>query len=219
MLCFETAHMHTEENMEIQVKRINSYEDKRFSTKVLYQHGAFVVNDILLYEVEIISAKEAVVRGDETFYTEVIEEFRFYAEHITKFYDEKRRMIREFEEIKTIDVLIEKIQPSQFYVDITKKLAVENFIHTEEDVIVPLVEYEGRYISMDGHTRLSVAIEKGFKSVKGIIVQGDDWLYGFVREAIKRNINSPYDLETLSHEEYEIKWNHFCDEFFEQENE
>ena len=203
--------------MEIQIRRIDSYDDERFSTQVLYQHGAFVVNNSLIYEVEIISQNEAIIRGDERFYKEVIEEFRFFAEHITKFYDKERNIIIEFKNIPTIDVSIDRIQPSQFYVDSTKKMAVENFINMEMDVIIPLVEYGDRYISMDGHTRLSVAIDKGFKSVKGIIVQGDEWLYKFVEEAIKRNVKTPYDLKVLSHEDYDIKWNRFCDEFFEQE--
>lgn len=198
----------------IQVKRIDSYEDDRFSTQVLNQHGAFVVNDTLLYEVEIISTREAVIRGDERFFKEVIEEFRFFAEHISKFYDKDGNIVTEFDAIPVVDVLIERIQPSQFYIDLSKKRAVESFIHTEDDVIIPLVKYNDRYISMDGHTRLSVAIDRGFKAVKGIIVQGDEWLYKFVEEAVKRNIKSPYDLEILSHEEYDIKWNHFCDEFF-----
>ena len=203
--------------MEIQIRRIDSYDDERFSTQVLYQHGAFVVNNSLMYEVEIISQNEAIIRGDERFYKEVIEEFRFFAEHITKFYDKERNIVIEFKNIPTIDVSIDRIQPSQFYVDSTKKMAVENFINMEMDVIIPLVEYGDRYISMDGHTRLSVAIDKGFKSVKGIIVQGDEWLYKFVEEAIKRNVKTPYDLEVLSHEDYDLKWNRFCDEFFEQE--
>lgn len=203
--------------MEIQIRRIDSYDDERFSTQVLHQHGAFVVNNSLLYEVEIISQNEAIIRGDERFYKEVIEEFRFFSEHITKFYDKERNIVIEFKDLPTIDVSIDRIQPSQFYVDSTKKMAVESFINTERDVIIPLVEYGDRYISMDGHTRLSVAIDKGFKSVKGIIVQGDEWLYKFVEEAIKRNVKTPYDLEVLSHEDYDIKWNRFCDEFFEQE--
>ena len=82
-------------------------------------------------------------------------------------------------------------------------------------VIIPLVIYGDRYISMDGHTRLSVAIDKGFQTVKGIITQGDEWLYKFVEEAITRNVKTPYDLEVLSHEEYDIKWNRFCNEFFD----
>ena len=202
--------------MEIQIKRIDSYDDERFSTQVLHQHGAFVVNNSLVYEVEIISQNEAIIRGDKKYYKEVIAEFRFFAEHITKFYDKEGNIVIEFKNIPTIDVSIDRIQPSQFYVDSIKKMAVESFINMEKDVIIPLVEYGDRYISMDGHTRLSVAIDKGFKSVKGIIVQGDDWLYKFVEEAIKRNVKTPYDLEVLSHEDYDIKWNRFCDEFFEQ---
>lgn len=205
--------------MEIQIRRLDSYDDERFSTQVLCQHGAFVVNNSLVYEVEIISSNEAIIRGDERFYREVIGEFRFFSEHITKFYDKEGNIVIEFKDVPTIDVPIERIQPSQFYVDSIKKKAVENFINTEGDVIIPLVEYGDRYISMDGHTRLSVAIDKGFKSVKGIIVQGDEWLYKFVEEAIVRNVKTPYDLEVLSHEEYDIKWNRFCDEFFEQVSE
>ncbi len=202
--------------MEMQIKRIDSYDDERFSTQVLHQHGAFVVNNSLVYEVEIISQNEAIIRGDKKYYKEVIGEFRFFAEHITKFYDKEGNIVIEFKNIPTIDVSIDRIQPSQFYVDSIKKMAVESFINMEMDVIIPLVEYGDRYISMDGHTRLSVAIDKGFKSVKGIIVQGDDYLYKFVEEAIKRNVKTPYDLEVLSHEDYDIKWNRFCDEFFEQ---
>ena len=32
-------------------------------------------------------------------------------------------------------------------------------------------------------------------------------------EAVKRNILTPYDMEELPHDEYEIKWNKFCEEF------
>lgn len=48
--------------IKMDIKRIDSYEDERFRKKVLKQHGAFEVDD-LLYEVEIISDYEAVVRG------------------------------------------------------------------------------------------------------------------------------------------------------------
>ena len=203
--------------MEIQISRIDSYDNDRFSKKVLQQHGAFIVNKSMVYEVEIISQNEAIIRGNPRFYKEVIEEFRFFSNHITKFYDEEKNIVIEFKDVPMIDVSIDRIQPSQFYVDSAKKIAVESFINTEGNVIIPLVEYGDRYISMDGHTRLCVAIEKNFKSVKGIIVEGDEWLYKFVEEAIKRNVRTPYDLELLNHEDYDIKWNRFCDEFFDQE--
>ena len=53
------------------IKRIDSYEDERFRKKVLKQHGAFEVDD-LLYEVEIISDYEAVVRGDSKYIKEIM---------------------------------------------------------------------------------------------------------------------------------------------------
>lgn len=46
----------------LEIKRIHSYKDQRFSDKVLLQHGCFLVDDIP-YEVEIISDFEAIIRG------------------------------------------------------------------------------------------------------------------------------------------------------------
>lgn len=50
--------------MEVDITRINSYDDDRFSATVLMQHGAFLVDGKSPYEVEIIGANEAVVRGE-----------------------------------------------------------------------------------------------------------------------------------------------------------
>ena len=67
------------------VNRINTYTDSRFSKKVLNQHGAFLIGDEP-YEVEIVSKTDAIIRGkNPNFYESVIENFRFYAEHITNF--------------------------------------------------------------------------------------------------------------------------------------
>ena len=82
-----------------------------------------MVNNSLVYEVEIISQNEAIIRGDKKYYKEVIGEFRFFAEHITKFYDKEGNIVIEFKNIPTIDVSIDRIQPSQFYVDSIKKMA------------------------------------------------------------------------------------------------
>ena len=62
----------------MEIKRINSYDDNRFSQTVLHQHGCFLVDE-KPYEVEIISDYEAIICGeDQTVYSEIIEEFRFY---------------------------------------------------------------------------------------------------------------------------------------------
>ncbi len=195
------------------IKRIDSYEDNRFDKKVLKQHGAFEVNG-LLYEVEIISDHEAIVRGKQKYLQEIIEEFRFYAEHIYKFYDENQESIAEYPEVKTFDIELERIQPSQFYVDCEKKNAVASFIDEASDIVIPIMELNGRYVSLDGHTRLSVAIDRGYKAVKGFLADGGNWAQKFVQEALLRGIQTPYDMQVLSHSEYDLKWNKFCDELF-----
>lgn len=200
--------------MEVDITRINSYDDDRFSATVLMQHGAFLVAGKSPYEVEIIGANEAVVRGERPeLYEQIIEEFRFYAEHITQFYDEKGALIQKFPDVHKFQINLEDIQPSQFYVDRDKKRAVASFTETEKDVIIPLLPYGERYISLDGHTRMSVAIDRGLKQICGFLVEEAEYIYPFVEEAVKRNILTPYDMEELPHDEYEIKWNKFCEEF------
>lgn len=200
----------------MEIKRINSYKDNRFSDKVLKQHGAFTA-DGSPCEVEIISDTEAVFHGDEKYSDPVLEEFRLYAEHITKFYNEQGNCIKEYESAKLFDVPLSKIQPSQFYVDRDKKQATASFITKPEDIVIPLIKSEDRYISIDGHTRMSVAVDMGFDYVKGFVTECGDWCKIFVEEAKKRGILSPYDLVELDHEEYDIKWNKFCDDIFAKE--
>ena len=78
------------------VNRINTYTDSRFSKKVLNQHGAFLIGDEP-YEVEIVSKTDAIIRGkNPNFYESVIENFRFYAEHITNFWDESNNLVKTY---------------------------------------------------------------------------------------------------------------------------
>ena len=70
------------------ITRIDSYYDNRFSQNVLNQHGAYVIEDEP-YEIEIISKDSAVIRGKEpSLYAELIEQFRFHAPHICRFLDD-----------------------------------------------------------------------------------------------------------------------------------
>lgn len=200
--------------MELNIKRIDTYDDNRFSKQALLQHGAFIVNDRYAYEFEVISQHSAIVKGEDRYMREVIDEFRFYAQHITRFYDQSGQCMVTFDDVVVFDVPILDIQPSQFYVNRTKMKAVSSFIDKEEDPVIPLIRYHGRYASLDGHTRLAVAIEKGMKRVKGFLTETDDYIYGFIEEAIRRGITSPYEMKIVSEEEYEVKWNQFCDAYF-----
>ena len=61
-----------EKYLTMEIKRINTYRDPRFSQTVLNQHGCFLA-DGEPYEVEIISHYEAIIRGrEEAVYPEII---------------------------------------------------------------------------------------------------------------------------------------------------
>lgn len=199
------------------IKRVDTYDDNRFSKEVLLQHGAFLV-DGLPYEVEIISESEAVVRGSNpAYFPEVIEEFRFYTPHIYIFYDDSHTVLKEFPAVTLVDIPLERIQPSQFYVDTDKISAIRSFIHRPEDIIIQVMPYEDRYVSLDGHTRLYYAVMNGWKSVRAVVDTSDDWVFRFIAEAQTRNIFQPQDMTLVSHGEYEEKWNRFCDELFTED--
>ena len=196
------------------ITRINSYDDARFSKRALLQHGCFLAEEAPC-EVEIISDDEAIVQGrNEKAYPEVIEEFRFYAPHITHFFDVQGSLLKEYPAVQLLNIPLEQIQPSQFYVDEDKIAAVSSFIRKPGDIIIQVLPYQGRFISLDGHTRLYYAVMMGWNSIRAVVDTAGDYIYGFVEEAQKRNIHSPKDIKLLSHIEYEEKWNRFCDAYF-----
>ena len=70
------------------------------------------------------------------------------------------------------------------------------------------------------HTGMAVAAEKGLDTVLAFwSAEEADYLEYFVTEAQKRNIYTPYDLTEIEHDEYEEKWNGFCDAYFAQGDE
>lgn len=200
----------------MEIKRIDSYEDCRFSQTALKQHSCFTV-DGFPYEVQIISNCEAVIRGtDPNYFSEIIEEFMFYAPHITRFYDQSGNLVKEFAPKRILEINLSRIQPSQFYVDRDKLSAVSSFIEKPEDIIIQVLPYRQRYISLDGHTRLYYAAMMGWNTIYAVEEASDEWVYQFVQEAVHRKIFTPMDMQLVSHEEYETKWNRFCDELFSE---
>ena len=122
--------------------------------------------------------------------------------------------MKEYPSVQLLTLRLDQIQPSQFYVDEDKIVAVSSFIHNENDIIIQVLPFEGRYISLDGHTRLYYAVMKGWTSVRAVCDTSGDYIYDFVKEAQRRNIHSPKDMKLLTHREYEEKWNRFCDAYF-----
>lgn len=201
--------------MDRKIKRIDVYNDDRFDSDILKQHGAFIIDDKYKCSFRIINHNSAIVLFDkEINVLEIIDEFRFYSGHIINFYNEDGSLIKSFPQVEIFDVNIEDIQPSQFFVDVDKVNAIESFTKSGEDIIIPLIKMEDRFISLDGHTRLFYAVSKGYSKVKGYLSETNEYIFRFVEEAIKRNIFTPNELELVSHKDYEIKWHKFCDDYF-----
>ena len=194
--------------------RINSYDDQRFSQEALNQHGCYIADGEVPVEIIIISQSEALIKGDKAYFDEVIEEFRFNAKHITRFYDQSGRLVKKFKEVVLFKLDLANIQPIQFFIDSDKLEAVKSFINCEEDVIIPVVKREGIYASLDGHTRLYLADSLGFKQVNTYLSEAFDGFDYFLDEARQRNIHTIKDLVLLEHEDYMVQWDKFCEAYY-----
>ena len=198
------------------IKRINTYGDPRFSREAQAQHGCYLV-DGAPCEVRIISAGAAVITGcPEAAIPALIEAFRFNAPHITRFLDGDGELLTQLPPVIPFPVALADIQPSQFFVDAEKLAAVRSFIHGPEDVTIPVIAHPtapGRFISLDGHTRLLLASQQGWTHVRAVMDTADDVLLAFAAEAARRGVHTPADMAVLPHAAYELRWNAFCDAF------
>lgn len=141
------------------IERVNGYTDPRFSREVLCQHGAFLV-DGAPWAFLVVSDRAAVITAENLTgeaVQAVVEDFRFYAEHITEFYDEGGRCLMRLPPVERREVPIESLQPSQFSVDREKCAAVGEFLRGPADLVIPVLELDGALVVLDGHTRLYTA--------------------------------------------------------------
>lgn len=206
----------------MEIQRIDSYTDPRFPQEVLYQHGAFLV-DGAPWTFRVISDHETEVAGEglnrETL-AEAAEDFRFYAEHITTFYNEAGDRLLELPPVERREVEIDLLQPSQFSVDREKCAAVGHFIHTAADIVVPVTRLEdGSLCVMDGHTRLYEAWRRGITTAMVFEVSGWETLGDFVAEARNRGIYHIRDMALYSPQEQKEKWHDWCDAYFAAQQE
>lgn len=199
---------------EMDIQRVDSYDDDRFDREVLRQHGAYVVNGKPCSFCITGRDSAIVIWHGEGRVEPIIDDFRFYAEHITKFYNENGELIKEYPAVETFEVEIDSIQPSQFYVSRDKLSAIAAFINSGDDVVIPVLKGEsGRYIAMDGHTRLYYANIKGYGKVRAFIAADSEMTRAFAEEAAKRGIHKISDMKEVSQDEYVEKWYAFCDDF------
>lgn len=198
----------------MEIKRVTEYNNPLFSQIVLNQRGAFLIDEES-YEIEIISSDSALVRGkNRENFKKLIEYFRYYSPHILNYFDDNDKKIISFEKKPVLTLEVDKIQPSQFYIDEDKVNALKGFIKNSKDIVIQVVKSDDGYICVDGHTRLFIAFLKNFKNVFAIETEFDNDTNYFVSLAKKRNIFTIKDLELVSHSDYKKLWNDFCDSYF-----
>ena len=198
----------------MEIKRVTEYNNPLFSQIVLNQRGAFLIDEEP-YEIEIISNESAFVRGkNRKNFKKLIEYFRYYSPHILNFFDENDKKIISFEKKLVLTLEIDKIQPSQFYIDEDKLNALKSFIKNSKYIVIQVVKSDEGYICVDGHTRLFIAFLNNFKTVHAIETEFDDDTNYFVSQTKKRNIFTIKDLKLVSHSDYKKLWNNFCDSYF-----
>lgn len=195
------------------IERIHTYDDPRFPAHILKEHGAFLADGKPVY-FEITSDRDATLYHAPEDCRELIDTFRFYAPHITRFTDPQGKAIAMLPDKTIFRVPLSAIQPSQFFVDREKLTAVADFIKEPSDCIIQVVRQGERYISLDGHTRLYLAVQNGWDTVRAVEEETDAYIFAFVEEAKKRHIFTPADLVPLDHAAYEREWNGYCDAFF-----
>ena len=198
----------------MEIKRVTEYNNPLFSQIVLNQRGAFLIDEEP-YEIEIISNESAFVRGkNRKNLKKLIEYFRYYSPHILNFFDENDKKIISFEKKPVLTLEIDKIQPSQFYIDEDKVNALKGFIKNSKDIVIQVVKSDDGYICVNGHTRLFIAFLKNFKTVHAIETEFDNDTNYFVSQAKKRNIFTIKDLKLVSHSDYKKLWLNFCNSYF-----
>lgn len=207
----------------MEIERIDSYTDPRFPQEVLNQHGAFLA-DGHPWAFRVISDKGAAVSAPAGFTSEELAEavdyFRFYAEHITDFYDETGTLLLSLPPAERWEVDIDALQPSQFSVDEDKCAAVDGFLHAAADLVIPVTELaDGTLCTLDGHTRLYTAWRKGIRQAMVFRAADQDMgarIADFATEARNRGVFHIRDMALLSHEEQEEKWIGWCRAYFAQ---
>ena len=162
-----------------------------------------------------INGREAMLFANTNQYiSEAIDAFLFYSGFIVSIKDENGCVLAARTQSRPYLFEISNIQPSQFYINEKKLESCKKWIKSPEDIFIPIAVKDGKVISLDGHTRLRAALDLGYASVYVYPDEYDDTVFHFSDEAMRRKIYSVSDMEIVGDEEYKVKWNKYCDDFF-----
>lgn len=188
---------------------------KNHNTSFILTH----LNESIRYDFEIMNHNEAILHTQaESCPKEVIEEFLFYSGFISQIKTVNGEVIYHQPQKNVMKQSLDWIQPSQLYVNEEKLKRLLTWINDPRDIIVPVIKLNGKYVSMDGHTRLKVAELLGFQEIYIYLDDPEVYIEDFVRFCQNEQKYSIYDLQIISDEEYQIKWCSFCEVYFKDQN-
>ena len=171
----------------------------------------------LRYEFEIINHHQAILHTKAAHCPQVvIEEFLFYSGFISHIETKERQVLyhQPKKEILSLDLL--SIQPSQLYINEKKLNQLLTWIKRPEQVIVSVIKRGKQWVCIDGHTRLKVAQLLGFKEVSVYVDEFEPCIDDFVELCQRNQKLTINDLPIISHEDYQIQWSLFCQQYFRQ---
>lgn len=194
----------------MKIERIEEY-DERFEKSIIDQHGAYVINDET-YAFQVLDQNTCrVTFSNINYLNEAMEEFRFFAGHVSCFVDQKGHILKEYEQVSFFDMRLEEIYVSQFYVSEEK---VKRLLPYINEFLIPVTKIDGKIVSLDGHTRMKIAQLKGISHVSCYFEDAGNYAKDFMEEAQRRGIFHVFDMPLLPKQEYEEKWHRFCDDYF-----
>ncbi|MEG1796690.1 MAG: hypothetical protein RR262_09365 [Clostridium sp.] len=121
--------------------------------------------------------------------------------------------------VEVFKIYIKEITPEQLTVDKAKLNKVDSWIEKPEQVIISCVKIEDKIVSIDGHSRLVSAFNKGFQYVYGYF-EADNGSMEFYKTCMEwceeAGILTIQDLSkhVVSPEEHEKLWISRCQEYF-----
>ena len=173
-------------------------------------------NTVTRYDFEILNHHEAIVYSDELECPKkVIEEFLFYSGFISQIRNEKQEIIYHQQPKHIMKLEIDKIQPSQLYINEEKLRRLLTWVKEPKDIIVPVIYDGNQYVLIDGHTRLKVAELLGFERVYAYMDEWEESIEDFVHFCHEEDKYTISDLPIISKNDYQMKWCDFCKNYFD----
>ena len=125
--------------------------------------------------------------------------------------------------MKTFEVNIDQLQPSQIYINQAKLDKVKKWLKPEDLPALPVIKMSGKLVLTDGHTRAVAALLAGCEKIS--VYDDEDELdlvnyQTYVAWALTEQIDSPRKLlgRVVSEEDFQKLWIERCEKLDQELN-